>query len=109
FRSKKALDRAENSPSFFNFFKKGLQNVLDMWMGVAPIVMAFGLIALIFAEFTPLFEWLGMPFIPLLELMQVPYAKEVFELILFVFDILFFPAFIVEPIKLDWMIFILVC
>src|SRR5699024_9291600 len=98
---KKALDRAENSPSFFNFFKKGLQNVLDMWMGVAPIVMAFGLIALIFAEFTPLFEWLGMPFIPLLELMQVPYAKEASETILIGFADMFLPAVIGAAIESD--------
>src|SRR5699024_11274335 len=63
---KKALDRAENSPSFFNFFKKGLQNVLDMWMGVAPIVMAFGLIALFFVVFILLFVLFVMSFIHLL-------------------------------------------
>lgn len=104
---KKALDRAENSPSFFNFFKKGLQNVLDMWMGVAPIVMAFGLIALIFAEFTPLFEWLGMPFIPLLELMQVPYAKEASETILIGFADMFLPAVIGAAIESDMTRFII--
>lgn len=104
---KKALDRAENSPSFFNFFKKGLQNVLDMWMGVAPIVMAFGLIALIFAEFTPLFEWLGMPFIPLLELMQVPYAKEASETILIGFADMFLPAVIGATIESDMTRFII--
>ncbi len=104
---KKALDRAENSPSFSLFFKRGLQNVLDMWMGVAPIVMAFGLIALIFAEFTPLFEWLGMPFIPLLELMQVPYAKEASETILIGFADMFLPAVIGASIESDMTRFII--
>ena len=45
-------------------------------MGVAPIVVAFGLIALIIAEYPPFFQWLGAPFVPLLELMQIPFPKK---------------------------------
>lgn len=104
---KKALDQAEKQKSFTNFFKKGMQNVLDMWMGVAPIVMAFGLIALIFAEFTPIFQWLGMPFIPLLELMQVPYAKEASETILIGFADMFLPAVVGASIESDMTRFII--
>lgn len=59
FGYKKALDRSRKETSVTKFFKEGGQNILDMWMGVAPIVMAFGLIALIIAEFTPVFTWLG--------------------------------------------------
>ena len=33
-------------------------------------------LALIIAEFTPIFKILGLPFIPVLELLQVPQAKE---------------------------------
>src|SRR5699024_6878394 len=55
---KKALDRAKQETNVGNFFKEGAQNVLDMWLGVAPVVMTFGLIALIIAEYTPVFEWL---------------------------------------------------
>ncbi|MFP3441124.1 hypothetical protein R0K18_25655, partial [Pantoea sp. SIMBA_133] len=36
-----------------NVIKGGVQNVLDMWMGVIPIVMAIGTVALIIAETTP--------------------------------------------------------
>src|SRR5699024_11642837 len=85
----KALNRAKKEQSIGGFFKRGAQNVLDMWMGVAPIVMAFGLIALILAEFIPVFQWLGMPFIPLLELMQVLYDIVVFGRILISFVVIF--------------------
>src|SRR5699024_9649864 len=34
----KALNRAKKEQSIGGFFKRGAQNVLDMWMGVAPIV-----------------------------------------------------------------------
>jgi nucleoside recognition membrane protein YjiH len=70
----KAVKQAKNNKNYSSVLKGGVQNVLDMWMGVIPIVMAIGTIALVIAEETPVFEYLGMPFIPLLTLMQVPEA-----------------------------------
>ncbi|MFC0525144.1 YjiH family protein [Pontibacillus salicampi] len=90
----KALKQAQTQNSFGTFLKQGAQNVLDMWMGVAPIVMAFGTIALIIAEYTPVFSWIGMPFIPLLELMQIPEAAAASETILVGFADMFLPAII---------------
>lgn len=101
FGYKQALDRAKKETSVYKFIKEGGQNILDMWMGVAPVVMAFGLIALIIAEYTPVFQWLGTPFIPLLELMQVPYAKEASETILIGFADMFLPAIIGSSIEAD--------
>src|SRR5690606_17549382 len=57
----KALERAKRNSGFSFFIRDGIQNVLDMWLGVAPIVMAIGTIALIIAEYTPFFSWLGIP------------------------------------------------
>lgn len=101
FGYQKALDRARKETSIYQFFKQGGQNILDMWMGVAPVVMAFGLIALIIAEYTPLFTWLGVPFIPLLELMQVPYAQEASETMLIGFADMFLPAIIGASIEAE--------
>lgn len=98
---KQALNRAKKETSIYQFFKQGAENVLDMWMGVAPIVMAFGLIALIFAEYTPLFQWIGIPFIPLLELMQVPNAVEASQTILIGFADMFLPAIIGSSIDAE--------
>ncbi|TQS72107.1 YjiH family protein [Ornithinibacillus gellani] len=102
-----ALQRAEKQTSLYQFFKQGFQNVLDMWMGVAPIVMAFGLIALMLAEYTPLFQWLGIPFIPLLELMQVPHAAEASQTILIGFADMFLPSIIGASIEADMTRFII--
>jgi len=104
---KKAIERSKQEKSIGNFFKEGFQNVLDMWMGVAPIVMAFGLIALIIAEYTPVFQWLGMPFIPLLELMQVPFASEASETILIGFADMFLPAILGASIEAEMTRFII--
>ncbi|WP_053218032.1 YjiH family protein [Virgibacillus senegalensis] len=96
---KQAINRGGQETSVLKFFKQGAQNTLDMWMGVAPVVMAFGLIALILAEYTPIFQWLGVPFIPLLELMQLPNATEASQTILVGFADMFLPAIIGSSIE----------
>ena len=89
-----ALEKARGNRSVANFLVDGLKNILDMWMGVAPIVMALGTLALIVAEYTPVFQWLGLPFIPLLELMQVPDAKAASETLVVGFADMFLPSVI---------------
>ncbi len=101
FGYRKALNRAKKETSVYKFIKEGGQNILDMWMGVAPVVMAFGLIALIIAENTPVFQWLGMPFIPLLELLQIPAAEAASETILIGFADMFLPAIFASSIEAD--------
>ncbi|SET75628.1 nucleoside recognition GATE domain-containing membrane protein YjiH [Oceanobacillus limi] len=101
FGYQKAIERSKKETSITKFFKDGGQNVLDMWMGVAPVVMAFGLIALIIAENTPVFAWLGMPFIPILELLQVPFAEEASQTILIGFADMFLPAIIGASIEAE--------
>ncbi|TGB02657.1 YjiH family protein [Halobacillus salinus] len=103
----KAVERGSKSSGPKEFFKQGGQNILDMWMGVAPIVMALGTIALVIAEFTPFFAWIGTPFIPLLELMQVPYAQAASETILVGFADMFLPALIGAGIESEMTRFII--
>ncbi|HLR54485.1 MAG TPA: YjiH family protein [Pseudogracilibacillus sp.] len=106
FGYKKAIERSQKEKSLYKFFKEGIQNVLDMWMGVAPIVMGFGLIALIIAEYTPVFAWLGAPFVPLLEVMQVPFAAEASETLLVGFADMFLPSVIGASIEAEMTRFI---
>src|SRR5699024_2720224 len=69
-----AAERAEQIKSVVPVIRGGTQNVLAMWLEVVPVVMAIGTIATILAEYTPLFTWLGMPFVPVLNLLQIPEA-----------------------------------
>lgn len=94
-----AVERAAKNKSAGKFFRDGGKNVLDMWMGVAPIVMAFGTIALILAENTDLFVYLGMPFIPLLELLQIPEAAKASESLIVGFADMFLPALLASDIQ----------
>ncbi|WP_404446332.1 YjiH family protein [Sutcliffiella horikoshii] len=93
------VERAAKNKSVGKFFRDGGRNVLDMWMGVAPIVMAFGTIALILAENTDLFVYLGMPFIPLLELLQIPDAAKASESLIVGFADMFLPALLASDIQ----------
>ncbi len=89
-----ALERARTSWDAKKYFKNGIQTVLDMWLGVFPVLMAFGTISLIIAEYTPVFQWIGMPFIPILKLLRIPYAVEASQTMVVGFADMFIPAII---------------
>ncbi|QHJ70432.1 YjiH family protein [Planococcus halotolerans] len=95
----KALDKANRNRSVSNFFKDGFKNVLDMWIGVAPVVMAFGTIALILAEYTQLFVILGTPFVPYLNLLGIPEAADAAQLMVVGFADMFLPAILGSGIE----------
>lgn len=109
FGLEKAIKKAEDSPVFLNFMKDGLKNVLDMWLGVLPVVMAIGTVALVLAEETSLFTFLGMPFVPLLELLQIPEATEMSKTIMVGFADMFLPALIGASIESDLTRFVIAC
>ena len=89
-----AVEKASEGMSLQQFIKGGMKNVFDMWFGVMPVVMALGTIALIIAEFTPLFTWLGMPFIPILNLLRIPEATEASQTLVVGFADMFLPSVI---------------
>ena len=89
-----ALERVEQYPGFSAFMKNGMKNAVGMWFGVLPSVMAIGTIALVIANNTPFFEYLGMPFKPLLSLLQVPEAAEASKTMIVGFTDMLTPAII---------------
>ncbi|MFB4165951.1 YjiH family protein [Alteribacillus sp. JSM 102045] len=92
--SEKAVQNGASS-----IVKGGIKNVLDMWIGVIPVVMALGTIAVVVAETTPLFEIIGTPFVPLLEVMKVPEAAEASQTMLIGFADMFLPAILGSGIE----------
>jgi nucleoside recognition membrane protein YjiH len=105
----KAVVRASKNDSLIDFIKQGIQNILDMWVGVIPIVMAMGTVALILAEYTPIFEWLGLPFIPILKLLNVPEAHEASQTLIVGFADMFLPSVIGASIKSELTRFVIAC
>ena len=106
---KKAVEKAEDNSSINGFFTDGIKNVIDMWLGVLPIVMAMGGIALIIAEYTSFFEVLGTPFIPLLNLLGVPEAAAASQTLVVGFADMFIPSVLASTITSEMTRFIVAC
>ena len=89
-----AMDRVSGHQGVGQFLENGLKNAVGMWFGVMPTVMAIGTLALLLANNTPIFEILGKPFLPLLELLQVPEAAEASKTMIVGFTDMFTPSII---------------
>ena len=90
-----ALKRVAEHQGIGQFLKSGTKNCLTMWFGILPTVMAVGTIALILANYTPIFDYLGLPFKPLLELLGVPEALEASKTMVVGFTDMFTPAILI--------------
>ncbi|WP_303966723.1 YjiH family protein [Sporosarcina ureae] len=94
----RALDTASKQRSIVKTVRAGMQNVLDMWFGVAPVVMAFGTIALVMAEYTSVFRILGKPFEYILNFLQIPEAAEAAQTMVVGFADMFLPVILAEGV-----------
>ncbi|MCO7201278.1 YjiH family protein [Pseudoalteromonas sp. OANN1] len=87
-----ALAKAKTAPGLKGTLEEGLYNALDMVFAVLPVVMAVGTFALIIAEYTPVFQYLGTPFVPYLELLNVAEAEKAAQTIVVGFADMFIPS-----------------
>lgn len=97
----KAMDRARTAPGPKQLVRHSLTNVADIFFSLLPLVFAIGIIALITAEYTPLFTWLSWPMIPLLTLLQIPDASAAAPATLVGFADMFLPAVLAAGIESD--------
>lgn len=96
-----AVNKANQVKSAKTVAVEGLKNAADMVFGVLPVVMALGTIALVIAEYTAVFTILGKPFIPFLELLQIPEAVQASETIVVGFADMFIPSILAASIESD--------
>lgn len=106
---KKALDKAHKQNIVQCIFIDGFKNVLDMWFAVIPIVMAIGTVALMIAEFTPIFKILGLPFFPLLAILGVPEALAASSTLMAGFADMLLPSILASNIQSDMTRFVVAC
>ena len=94
-----ALSKAESNKNLGKVLASGFKNVLEMWFAVTPVIMAFGTIALVLAEFTPVFRILGAPFEPLLALLQIPDAGQAAQTMIVGFADMLLPSILGSGIE----------
>ena len=93
-----AVNKASQVKSAKSVFAEGIRNAMDMVFGVLPVVMGLGTMALVIAEYTSVFSFLGQPFIPFLELLGIPEAVAASETIVVGFADMFIPAILAASI-----------
>jgi len=103
----RALAKAGSVTDLGAVAREGLKNALDMLFGVLPVVMAIGTCALMVAEHTPIFDWLGAPFVPLLELLQLPEPEAAAKTIMVGFADMFIPAVLASTIDSEMTRFVI--
>lgn len=89
-----AVERVKEHRGVGQFFENGLKNACGMWFGVMPVVMCIGTLALLLSTYTNIFEILGVPFMPLLQALQVPEAAAVSKTMIVGFTDMFTPSVI---------------
>ena len=104
-----AVERAGQNPSPVQMVRIGVVNVVDIWLGLLPLVMAIGTVSLAIAEFTPIFTWLSWPFVPLLEALQLPEAARAAPAMLVGFADMFLPAVLGKGIESELTRFVVAC
>lgn len=104
-----AVQRANANPAPAQMVKIGVHNVVDIWLGLLPLVMAIGTVSLAIAEFTPIFNWLSAPIVPLLELLQLPEATKAAPAMLVGFADMFLPAVLGKGIESELTRFVVAC
>lgn len=96
-----AVTAAEKSGSFKKQIKQGVEVFVDISFVLIPQVMAIGTIALIIAEFTPVFTIISQPMVLVLELLRIPEAEAAAPATITGFIDMFIPAVLATGIEAE--------
>ncbi len=92
----RAVSRAQRAPSFRAIVVEGFKFTLDLYMALLPLCMAWGTLALIISNYTPVFEYLSIPFEYIFTLCGVPDAQEAAPAAMIGFTDMFIPSIMVS-------------
>ncbi len=90
------MDRASTAPSLKDIIINGFKTVVDMYLALLPLVMAWGTLSLMVAEFTPFFNIISIPVVFILELLGIPDAAAAAPAVLVGFTDMFLPSIMVS-------------
>lgn len=88
-----ALKKAnDNGYTLKSYLADWTKNCVTLLFILPPIIMFVGTTMLMIAYYTPVLEWLGYPFMPLLKLLQIPEATAASQTMVAGFADMFIPA-----------------
>ncbi len=93
-----AVSKAETAPGLGGTLYKGVDMFLGIIFALTPLVMSFGTIALILATYTPIFDWLSLPFGYYLQLLGLEEAFAAAPATIVGFADMFIPAILAANI-----------
>ena len=106
---RQASERAEKAPGPKALARISAANVLDIWFGLTPGVIAVGGLGLMIAEYTPVMRYLSYPLVPVLVLLRLPEAPAAAPALLVGFLEMFLPAVIASGIESELTRFVVAC
>lgn len=104
---KNAVEKANENSSIGNFIYNAVDMVLGLWFAVIPIIMLIGTFALILSEYTSIFNILGIPFVPILKLLQVPEAELASQTMVVGFADMVVPSILAQQISSEFTRFVI--
>ncbi len=104
---KKAVKRAESAPGFQGYINSSLRAMAEAVFGVIGASMGLVVLVMILGRHTPVFGWLTLPLVPLLEVMGMGGADVAAPGILVGFLDQFVPALIATDIDAELTRFVL--
>lgn len=96
---REAVARAERAPGPRALIRHSVFHLADIFFGLLPLVMAIGTVALVVAEYTPIFTWVSWPMVPVLEWLRIPEAQAVAPATVVGFADMFLPAVLLAGVE----------
>ncbi|EPJ45139.1 MAG: hypothetical protein OFPII_29960 [Osedax symbiont Rs1] len=93
------LERGQTGPGVIEFVQVGLRNLVGIWFGLLPATIAIGMIALILVEFTPIFQFISMPIVYVLDLLNISESVKAAPALIVGFADMYLPALIGKGIE----------
>ncbi|MGF1471043.1 MAG: YjiH family protein [Rubrobacteraceae bacterium] len=90
-----AVERVDESRNTLVELRDGFVDGLKLALVILPTILAVGLLAILVAENTPVFAWLGQPMVPVLSLLGIPDAQMIAPATLIGITEMFLPALLV--------------
>jgi len=103
----RAMERAASSPGVREYFAISISNMMFFMFSVMAAAMALATMAALITFHTPIFTWLGYPFITLLELARLPEATAASPALFAGFLDQYIPAIVATGIDSDVTSFVL--